>query len=327
MKAIRIDEFGGPEVMKIVEIERPIPAADEILVKVYAASVNPADYVVRQGGNDFLKLFLKLPLVLGLDAAGIVAEVGSGVTGFKKGDRVYGVCNSLNGSYKEYLAAKANQFALMPRTTSFNEAASLPACARMAWNGMIDLAKVQPGQRVLIHGAAGGIGSLTLQLAKAYGAYAIGTASAHNADFLKQLGADEVIDYNTQDFEELLSGIDIVFNATPVLDETLRLKSAKVLKEGGIFVCTHIPAPFSDGFKELLAKKNARAAMIGGGIDHHHCLTEIARLIDTGKMRAIVSKVYPWQQAADAHRDIETKHTRGKIVLEIRKEDKTDGAL
>src|SRR5438552_1774041 len=137
MKAIRIDEFGGPEVMNIVEVECPVPAADEILVKVYAASVNPADYIIRQGGNDFLKPFLKLPLGLGLDAAGIVEEVGSAVAEFKKGDRVYGVGNSLDGSYKEYLAAKANQFASMPQTTGFNEAGSLPACARMAWNGMI----------------------------------------------------------------------------------------------------------------------------------------------------------------------------------------------
>ncbi len=320
MKAIRIDEFGGPEVMKIVEVDRPVPAAEEILVKVYAASVNPADYIVRQGGNDFLKPFLKLPLGLGLDAAGVVEEVGGNVNEFKKGDRVYGVSNFLDGCYKEYLAAKANQFALMPHI-SFNEAGSLPACGRMAWNGMIDLAKVKPGQRVLVHGAAGGIGSLALQFAKACGAYVIGTASAHNVNFLKQLGANEVVDYNTQKFEEILSDIDVVFNATPVRDETLRLKSVIVLKEGGIFVCTHVAAPFSEGFKELLAKKSATAAMSGSGIDHHQCLTEIAKLIDAGKVKAVVSKVYPWEQAANAHRDCETKHVRGKIVLEIRKED------
>src|ERR1700742_4483515 len=150
MKAIRIYEFGEPEVMKIVEGERPIPAADEILVKVYAASVNPADYIVRRGGNEGLKPLLKLPLGLGLDAAGIVEEVGSNVAGFKPGDRVYGVPNYLDGSYTEYLTAKSNQFALMPQTLSFNEAASLPACARMAWSGMIEKAKVKPGQRVLV---------------------------------------------------------------------------------------------------------------------------------------------------------------------------------
>src|ERR1700748_696313 len=161
MKAIRIDEFGGPEVMKIVEVERPVPAADEILVRVYAASVNPADYIVRQGGNEGLKPLLKLPMGLGLDAAGIVEEIGSAVTEFKKGDRVYGVPNYLDGSYTEYLTAKSNQFALMPHTLNFNEAASLPACARMAYNGMVEKTKVQPGQRVLVHGAAGGNGHLS----------------------------------------------------------------------------------------------------------------------------------------------------------------------
>jgi NADPH:quinone reductase-like Zn-dependent oxidoreductase len=322
MKAIRIYEFGEPEVMKIVEVERPVIAANEILVKVYAASINPADYIIRRGGNEGLKPHLKLPMGLGIDCAGIVAETGSAVTEFKKGDRVYGVPNYLDGSYTEYLAAKANQFALMPQTTNFNEAASLPACARMAWSGMVEKAKVQAGQRVLVHGAAGGIGSLALQFAKAYGAYVIGTASAHNADFLKQLGADEVIDYNTQKFEDIVSDMDVVFNATPTtsVDEALRLKSVPVLREGGIFVCTHGVWP-NEEFKELLARKNATVAMAGADINHHHCLTEVAKLIDAGKVKPIISKVYPWKQVAQAHRDSETKHVRGKVVLEIRKED------
>lgn len=322
MKAIRIDTFGEPEVMKIVEVERPVPAADEILVKVYAASVNPADYIVRRGGNDGLKPLLKLPMGLGLDAAGIVEGVGIEVVEFKKGDRVYGVPNYLDGSYTEYLAAKANEFALMPHTLKFNEAASLPACARMAWSGMVEKAKVQPGQRVLVHGAAGGIGNLAVQFAKAHGAYVIGTASAHNADFLKQLGADEVIDYNTQKFEDILSDIDVVFNATPTttVDEALRLRSVPVLREGGIFVCTHGVWP-NEEFKALLARKSATVSMAGVDIDHRRCLSEVAKLIDAGKVKPIVSNVYPWEAAAAAHHAIETKHVRGKIVLEIRKED------
>jgi NADPH:quinone reductase-like Zn-dependent oxidoreductase len=320
MKAIRIYEFGGPEVMQIVEVERPVPAPDEILVKVYAASVNPADYIIRRGGNEGLKPYLKLPMGLGIDAAGIVEEVGQDVTIFKKGDHVYGVPNYLDGAYTEYLAAKANQFALMPHTLNFNEAGSLPACARMAYNGMVEKAKVQPGQRVLVHGAAGGIGNLALQFAKAYGAYVIGTASAHNAEFLKKLGADEVIDYNTQNFEDVVSDMDIVFNATPTtsVDEAIRLRSVKVLKEGGIFICTHGVWP-NDEFKSLLAKKNATVSMAGADVNHYHCLTEVAKLVDAGTVKAIVSKVYPWEQAADAHRDVETKHVRGKIVLEIHK--------
>src|SRR6202012_3383777 len=307
MKAIRIYEFGEPEVMKIVEVECPVPAADEILVKMYAASVNPADYIIRRGGNEGLKPLLKLPMALGIDGAGVVEEIGSEVTEFKKGDRVYGVPNYLDGSYTEYLAAKSNQFALMPHTLNFNEAASLPACARMAYNGMVERAKVRSGQRVLVHGAAGGIGNLALQFAKAYGAYVIGTASERNADFLKELGADEVIDYNTQKFEDIVSDSDVGFNATPTtsVDEALRLRSVPVLKEGGIFVCTHGVWP-NDEFKELLARKNATVAMAGADIDHYRCLTEVAKLVDAGKVKAIVSKVYPWEQAAEAHRDSET---------------------
>ncbi|WP_370896446.1 NADP-dependent oxidoreductase [Chryseobacterium gossypii] len=322
MKAIRIYEFGEPEVMKIVEVERPVPKADEILVKVYAASINPADYIIRRGGNEGLKPLLKLPMGLGIDAAGIVEEVGSQVTEFKKGDRVYGVPNYLDGSYTEYLATKADLFALMPHTLSFNQAAALPACARMAYNGIVEKAKVQPGQSVLVHGAAGGIGNLALQIAKACGAYVIGTASAHNADFLKTLGADEVIDYNTQKFEDILSNIDVVFNATPTttVDEALRLRSVPVLKEGGIFVCTHGVWP-NEEFKELLSRKKATVFMAGADIHHRHCFTEVAKLIDSGKMKPVISKIYPWQQAAEAHRDSESKHVRGKVVLEIRKED------
>ena len=166
MKAIIIHEFGGPEVMKIVEMERPVPMANEILVKMYASGVNPADYVVREGGNAILKPFLKLPLGLGMDGAGEVEETGSDVTNFKKGDKVYGIPNFLQGTYAEFIAAKASQFALMPKNLTFNEACAIPSCALMAWDGM-ELGKVSPGQRVLINGAAGGIGSLALQFAKA----------------------------------------------------------------------------------------------------------------------------------------------------------------
>ena len=323
MRAIRVHEFGAPEVMTLEEVARPIPLADEVLVKMYATSVNPADYIIRQGGNEILRPFLKLPLGLGLDAAGIVEELGSDVTKFKKGDKVYGVPNFPgDGSYAEYLAAKASQFELMPRNITFNEAGALPSCALIAWNGIVDLGKAQPGQRVLIHGAAGGVGNLAVQFAKAMGAYVIGTASAHNVDFLKGLGADEVIDYKNHNFEELLQDIDLVFNASPVRDQSVRLKSATILKEGGIFVCSQLDSPFSDEFQHALAARNATGTMVGGGsINYTSSLTETTRLIEEGKVKAVVSKVYPLEQVATAHRESETKHVRGKLVLEIRKED------
>ena len=324
MKAIRVNEFGGPEVMKLEEVERPVPEADEILVKMYASSVNPADYIVREGGNEVLRSFLKLPLGLGLDAAGVVEETGSEVTDFKKGDKVYGVPNFPgDGSYAEYITAKASQFDLMPRNITFNEAGALPSCALIAWNGIVDMGKVQPGQRVLIHGAAGGVGNLAVQIAKAHGAYVIGTASAHNFDFLKELGADEVIDYNNQHFEQLLRNVYLVFNASPVRDKSVRIKSVDVIKEGGIYVCTHLDEPLPDDFLDALAKKNATGTMVGGGsvTTYTSSLTGTTKLINEGKVKAVVSKVYPLEQVADAHRESETKHVRGKIVLEIRKEN------
>lgn len=321
MKAIRVYEFGGPEVMKLAEIECPTPAPDEILVKVYASSVNPADYVFREGGNELMRSFLTLPLGLGLDAAGIVEETGKEVTEFKKGDKVYGVPNFPgDGSYAEYIAARASQFSLMPHHITFNEAGALPSCALIAWNGIVELGKLQPGQRVLIHGAAGGVGNLAVQFAKAMGGYVIGTASAHNVGFLSELGADEVIDYNTQRFEELLDDIDLVFNASPVRDQSIRLRSVEVLKEGGIYVCTQLDQPFTDDLLTALALKNATGTLVGGGsITYTSSLSGTTQLINEGKVKAVVSKVYPLQEVAEAHRQSETKHVRGKIVLEIRK--------
>jgi len=306
--------------MKIEEAERPVPQADEILVKMYASGVNPADYVVRQGGNEILKPFLKLPLGLGLDGAGEIEEIGSDVTGFKKGDKVYGIPNFLSGTYAEFIAAKATQFAIMPNNVSFNEAGAIPSCALMAWNGM-DLGKVSAGQRVLIHGAAGGIGTLALQFAKSKGAYVIGTASQRNFDFLKQLGADEVIDYKDKNFAGLLQDIDVVFDGSPVFNEDARIMMAGALKDGGRFVSVQIPYPFSKGFFNILAKKHAEAKMIRRELDVAQSLTDIAKLIEAGKVRVSISKVYPLEKAAEAHSELETKHVRGKIALEIRKEN------
>ena len=320
MKAIKIHEFGGPEVLKIEEVETPVPKDDEILIKMYASGVNPADYIVRQGGNEILKPFLKLPLGLGLDGAGKIEKIGSDVTGFKKGDKVYGIPNFLSGTYAGFIAAKANQFAIMPNNVSFNEAGAIPSCALMAWSGM-NLGKVSAGQRILVHGAAGGIGSLALQFAKAKGAYVIGTASQYNFDFLKQLGADEVIDYKDENFAGLLQDIDVVFDASPVFNEGARMMMAGALKDGGRFVSVQLPHPFSEEFLGILSKKGAEAKMIRRELDVAESLSEIAKLIEEGKTRIVISKVYPMEKVAEAHAELETKHVLGKIALEIRKED------
>jgi len=322
MKAIRIHKFGGTEVLKLEEIERPVPAADEILVKVFASGVNPADWVVRQGGNDTLRPFLKLSMTLGWDAAGIVEETGSNATGLKKGDEVYGVPDFPgSGSYAGYLTSKANQFALKPKSISFNEAAAVPLAGLVAWTALFELGKLQAGQRIFIHGASGGVGSFAVQFAKAKGAYVIGSASAGNLEFLKQIGADEVIDYKTQKFEELLQDIDLVFNASAIHNDDERIKSITILKDGGIYVSAGLNHRFSDVVKEAFAKKNVRGELVGGGARNYKYLSEIAQLIDDGKVKVIISKVYPLEKVAEAHNESATWHVRGKLVLEIRKKD------
>lgn len=321
MKAVRINEFGGPEVMKIEEIERPVPAADEILIKVYASGVNPVDWIIRSGGNDFLRPLLKLPMTLGWDTAGVVEETGGDVTGFKKGDEVYGCPNFPgDGSYAEYCAAKASQFALKPESIGFNEAAGVPLAALTAWTGIFEFGKLQPGQRILIQGASGGVGSFAVQFAKAAGAYVIGIASTDSLEHLKQLGADEAIDYKTQNFEDLARDIDVVFEASPLRDNNERLKSVKVLKEGGILSSVNLDFPFNDAVTAALEKKNVKGELVAMQ-SRGDWLEEIARLIDDGKVKVFISQVFPLEQVAEAHRESETHHVRGKLVLEVQKAD------
>ena len=319
MKAIRIHEFGGTEVMKLEEVPCPTPRPDEILVKTHASGVNIVDCGIRKGGNAILRPLLQLPLIPGWDAAGVIEEVGAGVTNFKKGDPVFGVPNFPgDGSYAEYFIAKAVQMAIKPQSIGFTEAAGIPLAGITAWNGLFVYGKLQPGQSILINGAAGGVGSLAVQLAKAKGAYVIGTASANNLDFLKEIGADEAIDYKNQRLEELLKDIDVVFDASPVRDNEVRLTFVQVIREHGILVSSQLDFPYAEDIKAALSKKNATGELVG--FQTYECLKEMAMLIDEGKVKVIVSKAYPLQQAAEAHRECETGHVRGKLVLEIIKD-------
>ena len=321
MKAIRIHEFGGAEVLKLEDIPQPVPAPAEVLVKVYASGVNPVDWVIRNGENDALISFLTLPMTPGWDAAGIVAEMGSNVTDFQKGDEVYGIPNFPgNGSYAEYCAAKSSQFALKPKRLSFNEAAGVPLAALTAWTGMFAHGKLQAGQRIFIQGASGGVGSFAVQFAKAKGAYVIAMASTSNTEYLRQLGADEVIDYKTQQFENMVHDIDVVLEASPLRDNAERIKSIGVLKEGGILVSVNLDYPFNDAVTEALTRKGATGELAPNQA-RQDWLQEIAQLIDEGKVKVLISRVFPLEQVAEAHRESETWHVRGKLILEIRKED------
>ncbi|MCI1187095.1 NADP-dependent oxidoreductase [Hymenobacter sp. DH14] len=321
MKAIRIHAFGGPEVLQLEEVALPVPAADEILVKVYASGVNPVDWVVREGGNDALRAYLTLPMTLGWDAAGVVAAVGSAVAGFQIGDAVYGEPNFPgDGSYAEYCAAKASQFALKPQSLRFSEAAGVPLAGLTAWTALFEHGRLQAGQRVLIQGASGGVGGFAVQFAKAKGAYVIGTASAGSLAHLRQLGADEVYDYRSQPVEDLVRDMDLVLEASPLRDNAARAKAVRTLKAGGIFVSVNVDFPFDEAMHAALARQQATGAL-SNNQPRQEWLRAMADLIDAGQVKVFISNVFPLAQVAEAHRESQTWHVQGKLVLQIRPDD------
>ncbi|UOQ97819.1 NADP-dependent oxidoreductase [Hymenobacter sp. 5317J-9] len=321
MKAIRIHAFGGPEVLQLEDIARPVPAADEILIQVYASGVNPADWTIREGGNDVLRSFLNLPLTLGWDAAGVVAAVGADVTAFRIGDAVYGEPNFPgDGSYAEYCTSQASRFALKPRRLSFAEAAGVPLAGLTAWTALFHDGQLQAGQRVLIQGASGGVGGFAVQFAKAKGAYVIATASAANLDYVRELGADEVFDYRSQPVEQLVHGVDVVLEASPLRDNAARARIIPVLKPGGIFVTVNLDVPFDEAVQAALARQQATGALSNNQA-RGEWLQEIAELIDAGQVQVFISRTFPLAQVAEAHRESQTHRVRGKLVLEIRPND------
>lgn len=314
MQAVRIHTFGGPEVLQLEDIPTPVPAADEILVKVYASGVNPVDWAIREGA---MRAFLTPPLTLGCDVAGMVEAVGSAVTTFQPGDAVYGAPNFPGeGSYAEYCAARASQFARKPTSLSFVEAAAVPLAALTAWTGLFAQGRLQAGQRILIQGASGGVGGFAVQFAKAKGAYVIATASAANLDYVRGLGADEVFDYHTQPVAQLVQGVDVVLEASPVRDNAERLRIVPVLKPGGVFVTVNIDAPFDEAVLAALARQQATGEL-SANQPRGEWLAEIAQLIDAGQVRVLVSRVFPLAQVAEAHRESQTWRVRGKLVLAV----------
>ena len=309
MKAIVAHEFGGPEVLKLEDVPRPEPKENEILIKVIAAGVNPVDAMIRSG-----KFGAKAPLIPGYDIAGVVEKAGTKVTKLKAGDAVYAYIDiPQGGGYAEYTIATEKEAALKPKSISFTEAAAVPVVALTAWQALFDSAKLSAGQTVLIHGGSGGVGTFAIQMAKARGAKVIATASTANQDLLKQLGADVPIDYTKQKFEEVAKDVDVVLDS--VGRDTLK-RSYGIVKKGG-FIATLV----SRLDQSELDKHGIRGASISVGPSSTE-LAEIGKLIDEKKIRVIVSKTFPLAEAANAHQQVETGHTRGKIVLKIAEEPK-----
>src|ERR1041385_8091675 len=272
MRAVVAHEYGAPDVIKIEQVERPEPNDDEALVRVIASSVNPADPLTLSG--KYAKEFgTHLPLISGYDIAGVVEKTGANVTKLKVGDAVYGYPD-FGGGWADYVAVKEWEVAAKPKSLNFVEAAAVPMGALAAWQALVDVGKVQPGQTVLIHGGSGGVGSFAIQIAKARGARVIATASTANQDLLKQLGADVAVDYTKTKFEDVAKDVDVVFDT--VGRDTLA-RSYPLVKKGGI-VTTIVSRPD----QALLDKYGIRGSPIWSHPDGNE-LAEIRKLLEAAK--------------------------------------------
>ncbi|MGW2631244.1 NADP-dependent oxidoreductase [Streptomyces chattanoogensis] len=311
MRAVSQDRAGAPDVLKLVATRRPEPGRGEILVRVRAAGVNPADWKTRERG--VFANGATPPFTLGFDVAGVVEAVGPGVTIFQPGDEVFGMPRFPHpaGAYAEYVTAPARHFAPRPRGLDHIQAAALPLASLTAWQALVDTADIQPGQRVLIHAAAGGVGHLAVQIAKARGAYVIATASAAKHDLLHTLGADELIDYRTQDLADAVRNVDVVLDS---IGGSNWARSLRTLRRGGTLVSI---LPFDETFPTQYAEEAGVRAVFMLVEPDQQGLREISALIENGSLRVIVDAVFPLEQVAQAHVLGETGRTTGKIVLTV----------
>ena len=307
MKAICFHEYGGPEVLKYENVPRREPQHGQVLIQVRAAAVNPVDWKIREGWLASM-IPLQLPAIAGTDVAGVVMATGQGVTDFRVGQDVYGFVGIGSGAYAEYTTAAIETIALQPRTLDYVQAASVPLVATTAWQALFEAGGLKEGQTVLVHGGAGGVGTFAVQLAKMKGAYVLATASSQNVEFVKGLGADEVIDYTTTRFETVAHHVDVVLD---IIGGETEQRSWGVLKPGGILVSTLGPPSQEDAAKHRVRAAFVQAQPTAG------LLKEIARLLDSGQIKPNVGKMFPMEQARQAQELKQHGHTRGKIVLEI----------
>ena len=308
MRAISQDTLGTPEVLREIELPRPEPEMNELLVRVHATGLNPTDWKHRELGMGF-----EPPFVLGWDVSGVVEETGLGVTLFKPGDEVFGMLPYPKGAgaAAEYVTAPARSFARKPAGVDHVQAAAVPLAALTAYQSLVDTADVRAGQRVLIHAAAGGVGHLAVQIAKARGAYVIGTASAGKHDFLRSIGVDEPVDYHAVDVNATIRDVDVVLDT---LGGDNPVRSLRTLRPGGLLIT--ILARGRDELVVAARELGVRAEGLLVEADHAG-MTAIAELVESGKLRATIAATYPLAEAAKAHALGETNRTTGKIVLTV----------
>jgi NADPH:quinone reductase-like Zn-dependent oxidoreductase len=305
MKAVEYVAFGKSNVLELKQVDRPGIKEDEVLIKIKATTVNPLDMKIREGYMQKM-IPVQLPFIPGSDAAGVIEAIGSKVTRLKVGDEVF--TTSFGGSYAEYIAVKEEQVALKPSNVSFNEAASLAVPFATAYNVLVEIGALKAGQKILIHGAAGAVGGVIVQMAKAIGAYVIGTASGIGVAMAKNLGADEIIDYKTQDFINLVKDVDFV--ADLVGGET-QIKSFEVLKKGGKLLSIVMPP------SDELAEKFGVTAQFVSLPPSHKKLEFGVKLLEQGKIKASIAKTIKLEQAAQAQDLVSAGGLNGKIILEI----------
>lgn len=310
MKAVVFERHGGPEVLHLAEVPDPTAGAGEVVVDIYAASVNAADYKVRQGGGAYGGRGVKLPHILGRDFSGVVSAAGPGVTDLRVGDEVFGVCDQgVEGAYAEKIAIKASIIARKAARLSHAEAAAMALTSITALWALEDTAKLKPGETILIQGGAGGVAGFGIQLAKHIGGTVITTASARNHDYVRRLGADRVVDYNEEDFSKTVSNCDVVFDT---VGGDVQVRSYEVLKPGGRLVWI---APAPAGFQP--ARKDVQVLRPNVARDRAH-LERMLALFDAGAVSPPAITRFKLADAAGAHRVSEGRHLQGKLVFEIR---------
>ncbi|MCL6515307.1 NADP-dependent oxidoreductase [Alicyclobacillus sp.] len=309
MKAVYIEAYGGRDQLRYGDLPEPQVGPHDVLIEVHAAAVNPADWKIRNGWLQ-QRVQYEFPLILGWDVAGVVVKTGAQVTRFTIGDEVFSRPDiARNGAYAEYIAVDERLVAKKPAGLSFEEAAAVPLAALTAWEALVEVAHVQPGQRVLIHAGAGGVGVYAIQLAKHFGAEVTTTVSQKNVGLVQELGVDRVIDYTAEDFTKDGRLYDIVFDTVggPVQEQSL-----EVVKPGGILVSIVSP-PKSEACEE----RGIRGAWFFLEPDGEK-LAKIGRLIEEGRVKPVVGAVFPLAEAAKAHELSEYRHLQGKIVLRVK---------
>src|SRR5437763_12179583 len=310
MKAVPIERYGNEEAVEFAEVERPQLGENQLLVKVRAAAVNPVDWKIRDGLGEMFGL--KPPLILGCEVAGTVEAVGgrgpsrTDIGGFVAGDDAYGYLGAHSGGYAEYVAAPASEFVRKPKHIDFDTAASVPVAALTAWQGIFDHGELTRGQRILITGASGAVGSMAVQLAKNKGAYVIGTGSGRNQEFVRKLGADTFVDYKKTKFEDKVNALDLVFDT---VGGDTQERAFQTLKRGGVLVSTVSP-PSAEPAKQF----RVTVAMVAVRPNPDQ-LPEINRLLEGGKLKVRVATVLPRTEVNKAHQISASGHAGGKIIL------------